>query len=352
MFKQKTTLIIGAGASCELGLPSGDTLKDEILSLLRPATDNAYGFADPTIAALMKERCPNVWNYEAELAPVKKAAERIRRGLPFALSIDNFLHSHQGDEEVEQLGKLVIAISIIRAEGRSHLFSHIPATTRMRQPNAKPILTIDRDELAKSWYPVFAQLLMSGIRRDNIASAFENLRFIIFNYDRCFEQFLWMALQHYFDINEDEASEVLEGVSFIHPYGYLGALPWRSSDGAVALGTANLSDLAGMIPRIRTFTESVQSDVGGKVKDAVAWAETLVILGFGYLDQNIELLSPPSRTVSNRVFSTAYGMSPYDQNVMRRTMMALGGVQQENTMIEIGSCRKLFDNYKLHFSLS
>ena len=106
-----------------------------------------------------------------------------------------------------------------------------------------------------------------------------------------------------------------------------------------------------MIPRIRTFTESVQSDVGGKVKDAVAWAETLVILGFGYLDQNIQLLSPYSESVCNRVFSTAYGMSPFDQTVVRDAMMALGHVPEQAAMIERGSCRNLFDNYKLHFSL-
>jgi hypothetical protein len=352
MFRQKTTIIIGAGASCELGLPSGDSLKFQIARLLRPAADNAYGFEDETMAALMRQRCPNVWDYEAILGPLKEAAARIRKGLPLAVSIDNFLYSHQGDGEIEQLGKLAIAICILRSEKSSHLFNPVPAIMQLSHPQPTPTLSIDGNELAKSWYPIFAQLLMSGIQRGDIASAFRNLRFIIFNYDRCFEQFIWMALQNYFDIGTDQASEILDNVSFIHPYGDLGALPWQSDTDSVAFGDCSITDLTKMIPRIRTFTESVQSDVGGNVKDAVEWAETLLILGFGYLDQNIQLLSPTTETRSNRVFSTAYGISPYDYDVIKDTMINLGGVSATDAIVEQGTCRNLFENFRLNFSLA
>jgi hypothetical protein len=351
MFKEKTTIIVGAGASCELGLPSGEGLKTQILNLLQPA-DSAYGFADTSMIELMKQRSgTNSLAYHTDLKPVREAAERIRKGLPLALSIDNFLHSHQGDIEVERLGKLVIALSILRAEGVSHLFGSISPMKRHANPTLKPQLNILGSELNKSWYPAFAQLLMSGVQRDNIAIAFENLRFIIFNYDRCLEQYIWMALQAYFNIDEDDASAVLEDVSFVHPYGSLGSLPWRSADRPVALGKASLTELPSMAPRIRTFTESVRSDIGGRVKDAVAWADTLIILGFGYLDQNLELLSPLSEPRGSRVFSTAYKVSHWDQEVMKDAMMKLGGVTAGAAMIEQGTCRNLFDNYRLHFSL-
>ncbi|KQM21676.1 hypothetical protein ASE73_14935 [Sphingomonas sp. Leaf24] len=123
MFRQKTTFVIGAGASCELGLPSGETLKLQILDLLQPTDDNVYGFVDKTMIEIMRLRVgPDVWEAQAKLAPMQQAAERIRRGLPLAMSIDNFLHSHYGDGDVEYLGKLAIAICILRAEGSSHLF--------------------------------------------------------------------------------------------------------------------------------------------------------------------------------------------------------------------------------------
>ncbi|MEI5689030.1 hypothetical protein [Sphingomonas kyungheensis] len=352
MFRQKTTLVVGAGASCELGLPSGDGLKSQILTLLKPSTDNAYGFTDPIMIELMKRRVdPRLGDYPSKLDPVKQAGDRIRRGLPLALSIDNFLHSHQGDEEVEQLGKLAIAINIIRAEGGSHLFGRIPSMIRMQRPDAKPRMSIDGDGLAKSWYPAFAQQLMSGVQRHDISNAFANLRFVVFNYDRCLEQYLWMALQSYFDISRDEAAEVLSNVDFIHPYGDLGPLPWQHHDGPIALGNATIDDIPVMASRIRTFTESVRSDVGREVKDAMEWGDTLIILGFGYLDQNIQLLSVLPGKNGNRVFSTAYGVSDQDKLVMRDAMMALGGVVASSAMIEGGSCRDLFDNYRLHLSL-
>ncbi|WP_156347306.1 MULTISPECIES: hypothetical protein [unclassified Sphingomonas] len=205
--------------------------------------------------------------------------------------------------------------------------------------------------MLKSWYPSFAQLLMSGVQKSDITSAFENVRFIIFNYDRCFEQYIWSALQDYFLISADEASEVLSKVRFIHPYGSLGPLPWSGGSSAVPLGGGTVEDIAYIVPRIRTFTESVQSDIGGIVKEAMEWATTHVVLGFGYLDQNIQLLSPSGSVRASRTFSTAYGVSIYDQVIMRDAMIALSGVDAEAVMINAGTCRDLFDSYRLHFSL-
>lgn len=351
MFRQKTTIIVGAGASCELGLPSGDALKTQILQFLK-AGENAYGFADEAMVALLKQRCgADVWNHGDKLSPIKSAAARIRKGLPLALSIDNFLHSHQGDKEVEHLGKLAIAINIARAESHSCLFARQPAMRRARSPDQKPILSIDNETILKSWYPVFAQLVLSGVHRDNISEAFANLRFVIFNYDRCLEQYLCLALQAYFDINLHQAAEVLSSVQFIHPYGDLGPLPWQGRIGSVEFGAANLPAISEMPDRIRTFTESVESQTGDQVREAVNWAKTLLILGFGYLDQNVKLLSRSTKSIGNRVFSTAYGVSEQDQIIMGDVMQALASAERTNVRIEPGSCRDLFDHFRLHLSL-
>ncbi|MBX9797357.1 hypothetical protein [Sphingomonas sp.] len=351
MFRQKTAIIVGAGASCELGLPSGDQLKRDIVRLLKPTDDNVYGFIDKTMIAYMHQMgYPNSFEFGERMKDVKEAADRIRKGLPLALSIDNFLHSHHGDSEVEKLGKLAIAISIIHAEERSYLFHRATALERAN-PNYKPSIQIYNEKLLESWYPLFAKLAMSEVHRQNISKVFDNLRFVIFNYDRCFEQYIWIALQSYFGVSGEEASDVLSGVSFIHPYGTLGPLPWQSKDESVAFGEFNVNQLSGMASRIRTFTESVQSDIGSSVKDAVEWADTIVILGFGYLDQNIQLLSPGSTACSNRVFSTALNVSGPDQLVMKEAMMKLAGVNENNAMIEPGSCRNRFNNYWLHLSL-
>lgn len=291
MFKQTTTIIVGAGASCELGLPSGDDLKSQILTLLSPAKDNAYGFSDPLMQELMRARVgSDMWKMQDKLAPVRIAADRIRRGLPLALSIDNFLHAHQGDVEVEHLGKTAIAIAILRAESRSLLIKRTPAILRSMGQSDTADPSLDNEELLRTWHMLFAQLLLSQIHRENINRAFRDIRFVIFNYDRCLEQFLWMALQAYFDISQNNAAHILSGVSFIHPYGSLGPLPWEDKVDAVEFGGKGGADYANLGSRIRTFTESVESEVGQCVKEAVAEAETILVLGFGYLDQNLHVV--------------------------------------------------------------
>ena len=213
MFRQKTTIIVGAGASCEIGLPSGDGLKEQILSLLRRTDENDYGFSDETMQQVISTLVgADVTSFHNKLQPYKAAADRILRGLPLALSIDNFLHSHQDDPHVVDLGKLSIAICILRAERSSHLFKRPDVYALLDDRHRMPQVSTRGDELTKTWYPAFARLLMSGVQRNNIKKAFDNVRFVIFNYDRCLEQFIWMALQDYFDIDGEEAAAVLEEV--------------------------------------------------------------------------------------------------------------------------------------------
>jgi hypothetical protein len=49
-------------------------------------------------------------------------------------------------------------------------------------------------------------LLTEGIRNnDDLDRIFDSVAFVNFNYDRCLEQFLWMALQQFYLITEDKA---------------------------------------------------------------------------------------------------------------------------------------------------
>ena len=51
-----------------------------------------------------------------------RAAERIRKALPQAPSIDEFLDNHRGNVAIERCGKLTIVRSILQAEKQSSLF--------------------------------------------------------------------------------------------------------------------------------------------------------------------------------------------------------------------------------------
>lgn len=354
MFKQKTTIIVGAGASCELGLPSGDGLKLQIAEILRPSRDNVYGFADRTMQQIMEGLGGHSYHQiGAKLQPYWAAAERIRRGLPLAFSIDNFLFSHQNDVCLVELGKLAIGLCILRAERSSYLFEDVTETERVREgwrDERKP--TSEHPELSKTWYPALAQLLFSGVEPSDISAAFRDVRFVIFNYDRCLEEFLWLALQRYFDIDGTDSAKVLQQVQFLHPYGSLGMLPWQvNSEEPLELGQLFVQDYWKIGQRLRTFTESVQSDIGASVKHSVQSAETILVLGFGYLDQNLQLLAPGAEKRARRLLSTAYETSPSGQDVMKRELLRLGAPQAVTHFCH-AKCHYLFTSYRLMLSLS
>ena len=364
MFRQNTTIVVGAGASCEIGLPSGDQLKRQIADLFATTDENSYGLQNKTMIEAVKGRLRQrnhiyvrnpVPGYDGQIIAIRDAAKRIRRGLPLALSIDNFLHAHQADAEVVRLGKVGIAMSILAAERRSAFFERVTpaAAQQMGNHGRRRPMTLTSKEMLDSWYVPFAQLLMSGIGRDAAADVFRNVRFVIFNYDRCLEQYLWLALQAYFDLPEADAAEIMAGVEFLHPYGSLGPLPWQVEEGGqpVPLGGGDGLDVWQVSSRIRTFTESVESEVEPRIRAAMSDAATILILGFGYLDQNVQLLTPGEKRVAHRIISSAYGVSQSDQLIIRDVMRVFARPSGSQIMLEPGTCRDVFNNHRLQLTL-
>ncbi|GGN60236.1 hypothetical protein GCM10011349_41610 [Novosphingobium indicum] len=202
MFSRKTTFVIGAGASCELGLPSGDQLKDNIRDVLVTTNEHAFRFSDEALLNSLRYMFPRLHtDDQAEIRKMEAAAERIRRGLPMAQSIDNYLHTHQGDDAVRRLGMAAIARVILHAERKSYLFGSGRSFYMDAHYRDQELPSLEHSELQKSWYVPFAQLLFSLVAKAEPQRAFENVHFVIFNYDRCLEEFLWMALQAYFDLS-------------------------------------------------------------------------------------------------------------------------------------------------------
>ncbi|MCD2325317.1 hypothetical protein LQ953_14945 [Sphingomonas sp. IC-56] len=353
MFKQPTTFVIGAGASCELGLPSGNELKEQIASLLRTTDANAYGFESPALLPHLQSayKLQSLGDV-SQVRSLQGAARKIAKGLPLALSIDNFLHAHQGDVHVERLGKTAIAACILRAEKGSKLIHHPPYHWVDDDP--RPIAAgLGNPELFDTWYAPFSQLMMSQVHRADLVGAFRDLRFVIFNYDRCVEQFLWLAMQDYFDVSADAAADALSCVQFIHPYGSLGPLPWQApqSEDVVPFGGSDRLNPFRVGERLRTFTESVESEVSGLVKAAVGEAGTIIILGFGYLDQNLELIRPSYEyRRATRVMSTAYKTSSANREMVEEQMRLLAH-HSSRIMVDDGSCREFFDHHNLQLSL-
>lgn len=352
MFEHRTTFVIGAGASCELGLPSGDALMAQITTLLKPSLKNAYGFAEDGFTRQVQRKIP--FPAGDELNKVKGAQHTILKALPWSQSIDNLLHVHQANDPVRALGKAAIAYLILQAEAASYFFPVIRQQSDGfpgdggRFGSVNP--DIDREELRNSWYRPFAKILFTQVVWEELPSALQKISFVIFNYDRCFEQFIYLAIQDHYSVSPEMAAEVLKSTEFLHPYGTLGPLPWQTSDRVfLPLGANVMSlDCFEVGERLKTFTESVETQISTRVQSAVAGAESLVFLGFGFLKQNIELLQP-LRPSASRIYATTFGLSL--PNSKEASNILTGFMDSSiKPSLEMGKCSDLFENYRMSLS--
>ena len=362
MLRRRTTFVIGAGSSCELGLPSGERLKSHITQILQPTPHNFYQFSDDRLLrAFQAVLQPITEEDRIMMARFASAGAKIRSGLPMALSIDNFLHTHQGDGDVVALGKLAITIAILQAERASLLFKPEDTQPTVASTSIDPLYGASLHD--ESWFPKLAGLLFSQVSADDPVKAFDGVTFIVFNYDRCLEQFLWLAARAYFGMSEGEAADLLATVRFIHPYGTVGQLPWQNETGAgVLFGSDQFADIWAASAQLKTFTESVDSELSGQITEAVTTAGDLALLGFGYLDQNVTLLRAGVACQAGRVFTTAYGLAPPDQDMVYNALssivgMSLGAWNDRSrsgtpAYLETGTCRDLLTHHHLQLTLA
>ncbi|MBN8844558.1 MAG: hypothetical protein J0H88_15065, partial [Sphingomonadales bacterium] len=270
------------------------------------------------------------------------SGREIADAMQLALSIDTFLESHCENREYVQLGKLGIARAISMAEAESKL-----------QPRDHGGKTFEIRALAGTWYYSLARQLFTGIPANRPDLAFENVSFVVFNYDRCLQLFLQKAAEVYFRIRAQEAEKLIANVRFIHPYGSLGSI-FPGAAEYVPFGSGEF-DLITVASRIKTFSESC--DLQAQIRRAVAQADTLIFLGFGFHAQNIELLSVASDFGTNdppthqRVFATTKGMSKSDAAVVAEQVgQALRGrstmaSEPQWMWTNDGSCADLFATY-------
>lgn len=338
MFRHKTVLILGAGASCEADLPAGDRLRELIVNSLQ-STDVAGSFRDARTEYAVKSKAQQLGgvNRWPEFLPsYRNAARIIIEGLPLAPSIDHFLDTHAGNKEVELLGKLAIASTILEAERSSRL-----------APQRTTGVALDPNAIQGTWYTAFMRMVTQAVHRDKINEVFRNLTMISFNYDRCIEHFLFIALQAYFAIDQKAATKALSGLKVIHPYGLVGTLPWQRGDMSVPFGGSNDDNLLDVAESIQTFTETVESGTASEICVAIAEAESIAFLGFGYHRQNMKLLRPRYSTHARRVFATMGGISAWDKATALDLIRTVFRDAQPEIYDHARTCSALFDEYRL-----
>ena len=221
MFRTRTTIVVGAGASVEVGLPTGEGLTTKIAESLNfhsgiPPSRLSAG--SDTILRAIKKSAADMQNREEVLERLFQAAKLIHGAMPLAPSIDNFINSHRDNKEVEICGKLAIVQAILEAERQSDLFLELDP----------PQTSLDVSSLGGTWFNAFVQLLTENCTFEEIPERLNNITFIVFNYDRCIEHYLYFALQAFYGISGRDAAGAMSRMKVLHPYGSIGGLKWQN----------------------------------------------------------------------------------------------------------------------------
>jgi hypothetical protein len=227
----------------------------------------------------------------------QNAAWLIRDGILLSRSIDDFLDLHRNDPRARLYGKAAIVQCILEAERESKLYFG----RNSQSDNFNP------EKFGDTWLVKFTQMLTPGIPREDVRQIFDNVSFIVFNYDRCIEFFLLHALRTVYGIDESEAQAALDDLEIIHPYGVI--------DASVPFG-ATQANWVKLAEGIKTYTEQIGAgDLTGRIAAKIHDAQHIVFLGFAFHEQNMLLLRPPTALGPKKLFGTAFGMSDSDVDV-------------------------------------
>jgi hypothetical protein len=189
-------------------------------------------------------------------------------------SIDQFLELRP---DIADVGKLVIGILLLRAEGKS--------TERFQS-----------DATEGHWYDFLKSQLLSS------TDVFEQnqIRVITFNYERSLEYYLFDSLWPCYckKMTEDEYRKAMNKIHFLHVYGSLGLLPWQSQEDAVQYGSYDYGQILAASKNIKVLHEGEGDEVAvnlSKAREWLDWADRVLFLGFGFHPDNVARLQLSER---------------------------------------------------------
>jgi len=354
----RTVFVIGAGANVEIGMPSGNELKTKIAEILESGINRRFPGerSDELIGSVIDYYAlsdnENSDNYYDKLDALQKAAHIIIKAMPLAISIDNFIEAHRGNSAIEFCGKLAIVRTILNAEHYCHLYKVYVKC----QP--EDIIAEKEERLYSSWYPLLFQKITEGCHVDELAERFDNISFIIFNYDRCFEYFMYSSLIISYGVDHKKAMEFIQRLHINHPYGTVGNL-WDEKGNLTFGKQPTEIKLIQLAKNIITFTgnRAHEKTMRNNAKYLAARADRIIFLGFAYHKQNIDLLfnyhgvQRGAIPISDKTtcYGTGYKKSEGDNAQVRKFLMEANKHIIECFISDI-TCAQFFNDFSYRLS--
>lgn len=339
MFRAKTVLVIGAGASVEVGLPMGSDLLKQIVKLTHITFEHySQRSGDPAIFEALKI----ILNEGGSVTKINEhihAAWQLSDSASQAISVDNVIDALE-DPKVELVGKLGIVQAILKAEAASPAFRRVQSSLN----------NIDLSKFSDAWYSSFTKLLTENVRKSEVGSIFDNIEIVNFNYDRCLEHYLPFSLASYYGLESDAIREIMQNLTIHRPYGVAGRLPWQKGDGpSVGFGQGSPQQLADVAQQVRTFTERVEEgDELAAMQATMAGADRIIFLGFAFHRQNVKLLAQQAQD-HTEVMATTFGISKSDKGViddeLQKAFQFQGILNEHRIQLADMTCNQFFKEY-------
>ncbi|WP_340586210.1 hypothetical protein [Erythrobacter alti] len=319
MIRTKTTLVVGAGASCELQFPDGR----EFLARIAAGFDFqrlGSGLESDDISAMASHIAVVAKKARVKEDMLREAGQVIRSAARISHSIDAILEQHGDNPLVLAVGKLAIAHYTLSTEAAC------PMGTEPRDPGDLPLRGTE------NWLFQLSRALVNGVPRAKAESCFDNLSIVCFNYDRSIENYLPWALHMAFGMSlTDARSLVAEKLRIIHPYGTPGKLEWQAGDAPVAnWGDVEPEDFHSVVEQIHTATErDQQRGFKRQMLAEVVQGKRLVFLGFGFDPMNCAMLFDAPFEHNPDVLVTMPSASETERAAVMRLLKRQAGIKDE-----------------------
>ncbi|MCW1384715.1 hypothetical protein OLX02_18010 [Novosphingobium sp. KCTC 2891] len=325
MIRTRTVMVIGAGASCELQMPSGADLLARIVQgydFSRLGTES-QSRESVMLARHLSKLAERMGREQREIIV---AAQALRNAARVGKSIDAIIEQYDHDPLVVACGKLAIAFFVGQAETRATL-REAPRVAGELPIQGKP---------EETWLYWLGQLFTAGLPRSKLEKAFADLTIVSFNYDRSIEHFLPHALVMAYGLTLKEAQAIVaQHLVILHPYGSVGRLPWQLGQDAQAewAGSEQPWNIHAIANQIRTCSERLADrEWTGRLRRSVAEAKRIVFLGFGFHPQNLDLLF--DRTISHNpdVLASIHGLPASNRPLLARQIKRLCGLEFDDLL--------------------
>ena len=267
MIEDPTVFVLGAGAHCAYGFPSGEQLKAMAVTAVRQSlvvgnessfrTMTEHGAATPD--EVLPARC------EAFAEALENA------GQP---SIDAFLNANRHQLGFRAIGMGAIAQVLLHYESQGI-------------PNS-----------GDDWLYYLFKVMLDGVSSAEELIERNKASFITFNYDRLLEMWLFKRIKYSFGLDDEVALDTLRRIPIHHVYGMLGTFPSNSNQLPHAWVIASRG--------IRTIFDAERDETAlDSAKALLASSRKICFLGFGFHRENLQLLGLASYVNGDRLVTSS-----------------------------------------------